>query len=207
MLENLILRYPMLALCENDIKCALKAVIECYEKGGKLLLCGNGGSSADCDHITGELMKGFFCKRPLSEEKKLMMRKNCHEIDAQILDKLQSGLPALSLPSMTALNTAFSNDVDSSLVYAQSLLALANEADVLIAISTSGNAQNVTFAAMTAKALGVKVIGLTGESGGRLFDLADICIRVPGSETYKIQELHLPVYHYLCAEVEKHFFA
>lgn len=136
-----------------------------------------------------------------------MMRKNCHEIDAQILDKLQSGLPALSLPSMTALNTAFSNDVDSSLVYAQSLLALANEADVLIAISTSGNAQNVTFAAMTAKALGVKVIGLTGERGGRLFDLADICIRVPESETYKIQELHLPVYHYLCAEVEKHFFA
>ncbi len=206
MLNDLLRRYPILEVCKEDIEKAKDALIECYKNDGKVLICGNGGSCADSDHIVGELMKGFLKQRPLSEEQKTVMKKNCDLIDDELLSKLQGGLPAIALPSITALNSAFCNDVDPELIYAQSLMGLGRKKDVLIAISTSGNSKNVFGAVKVAKALGVKVIGLTGNTGGKLKEHADIAIRVPETETYKIQELHLPVYHYLCAAVEDYFF-
>ena len=206
MLNDLLKRYPCLSEIEDDIAKASAAIINCYEKGGKLLLCGNGGSCADCEHIVGELMKGFLKKRPVSDKKRAEMKANCPCLEDDIVTKLQYGLPAVSLTSMTALNTAFCNDVDPELIYAQPLMALGNKNDILIAISTSGNSKNVYAAVKVAKALGLEVIGLTGALGGKLKELADICICVPETETFKIQELHLPVYHYLCAETEAHFF-
>lgn len=206
MLNDLIKRYPILEECKENIEKAKEALIECYKNDGRVLICGNGGSCADSDHIVGELMKGFLKLRPLSEEQKLEMKKNCDLVDDELLSKLQGGLPAISLPSITALNSAFCNDVDPELMYAQPLMALGRKNDVLIAISTSGNSKNVFGAVKVAKALGVKVIGLTGNTGGRLKETADIAICVPETETYKIQELHLPIYHYLCATVEDYFF-
>lgn len=189
-----------------DIEMAKEAIIKAFETGGKLLLCGNGGSCADCEHIVGELMKGFMRKRELPEEKKLEMIKNADFIDREWLCQLQGGLPAISLPSAAALNTAFCNDVNPELIYAQQLMGLGKSGDVLLCISTSGNSKNVCAAATVGRALGITVIGLTGKSGGRLKEIADICICVPETETYKVQELHLPVYHYICAEAEKYFF-
>lgn len=206
MINDLIRRYPALDECRDDIEKAKDSMIECYEKGGKLLLCGNGGSAADCDHIVGELMKGFMLNRPLSDEKKAEMKKNCPMLGDEFLSKLQGALPAVSLPSVTALNSAFCNDVDAELVYAQPLMSLAKENDILIAISTSGNSKNVFAAAKVACGLGIKVIALTGKGGGKLASVADISICAPETETYKVQELHLPIYHCLCAMVEKHFF-
>lgn len=206
MLKELIKRYPAMEGIKNDIEKATEAIIECYEKGGKLLLCGNGGSAADCEHISGELMKGFLKKRPLSEEKKAVMKERLPDIGKDILSRLQYGLPAVSLPSLLAMSTAFCNDIDPALVYAQALLSLGKENDILFAISTSGNSENVCASVKTARALGFKVIGLTGRGGGELKAYADICICVPETETFKIQELHLPVYHCICAEVEEHFF-
>lgn len=206
MLDNLIKRYSILSDCREDIEKAKDALIECYKNDGKVLICGNGGSCADSDHIVGELMKGFLKLRPLSDEQKAEMKANCDLVDDELLSKLQGGLPAISLPSITALNSAFCNDVDPELIYAQPLMSLGRENDVLIAISTSGNSKNVFGAVKVAKALGVKVIGLTGNMGGKLKEHADISICVPESETFKIQELHLPVYHYLCAAVEDYFF-
>ena len=194
-------------MCESEIKRAIEAIIACYEKGGKLLLCGNGGSCADCDHIVGELMKGFLKKRPLDESKKAEMREKCAELDDATLSKLQAGLGAISLPSITALGSAFNNDVDPELTYAQATLALGKAGDVFIGLSTSGNAKNVAAAARVAKGLGMTVIGMSGEGGGKLAALSDIAIRVPESETFKIQELHLPVYHAICAEVEEYFYS
>lgn len=206
MLNELLSRYPKLVSCKEELENAVKTIIDTYEKGGKLLLCGNGGSCADCDHIVGELMKGFLKIRPLSDEKKAEMKQNCDLIDDEVLSKLQGGLPAISLPSVNALNSAFCNDVDPELMYAQHLMSLANENDILIAISTSGNSKNVFGAVKVAKALGIKVIGLTGKSGGKIKGIADICICADETETFKIQELHMPIYHYLCAKVEEHFF-
>ena len=206
MINDLIERYPALAGCKNDIRKAVDAIEETYVRGGKLLLCGNGGSCADCEHISGELMKGFLKKRPLNESKKLEMKRNFCGIDDAMLDKLQGALPAISLGSATALNSAFSNDVDPELVYAQALLGLGCPNDILIAISTSGNSKNALAAAKLAKALKITVISLTGMGGGKLKEVSDVCVAVAESETYKVQELHLPVYHWLCAKVEEHFF-
>lgn len=206
MLNELLSRYPQLTKCQNEIKKATTAMIDCYKNGGKILLCGNGGSCADCDHIVGELMKGFIKKRPLSTEQKAQMKNLYPLLEEETLSKLQGGLPAISLPSMTALNSAFCNDVDPELIYAQSVMALGKKNDVLIALSTSGNAKNVFSAAKVAKGLGIRVIALTGKTGGMLKECSDICITVPETETYKVQELHLPVYHYLCAAVEDVFF-
>lgn len=205
MLNELFARYPALRACEKEIADARDALIACYEGGGKVLLCGNGGSCADCDHIVGELMKGFLKKRPLSEERRAEMQKN-YAVDDGILSKLQAGLPAVSLPAITGLNSAFCNDVDPELIYAQSVLGLGKAGDILIALSTSGNAKNVAAAVSVAKSIGMTVIGMTGENGGRLREMADIAVNVPERETFKVQELHLPVYHYLCAAVEAHFF-
>lgn len=204
-MKELLTRYPSLNQCEKDINLATKTLISCYEGGGKLLLCGNGGSSSDCDHIVGELMKGFMKKRPLTDKQKSKMKKS-FDISDDVLGKLQGGLPAISLPSFSALNTAFCNDVDPELIYAQAVLGLAKKGDVLIALSTSGNSKNVVRAVEVAKALGVTVISMTGESGGKLKPISNVCICVPETETYKVQELHLPVYHYICAEIENHFF-
>ncbi len=199
MLNELLKRYPALWSCKADILKAEAALISLYENKGKLLLCGNGGSCADCEHIVGELMKGFFKNRPLSPEEK-------NVFESEIADKLQQGLPAISLTSFSALNSAFCNDVDPQLVYAQPLFVLGNKGDVLIAISTSGNSKNVVAAAKVAEAKGLSVIAMTGKSGGVLRDIADITIAVPETETFKVQELHMPVYHYLCAKAEAHFY-
>lgn len=206
MLNELIKRYPSLSVCKQGIEKAAHTMIGCYAQGGKALTCGNGGSCADADHIVGELMKGFLKKRPLSEAQKQVMKANYPGTDDSILEGIQCGLPALSLCSLTALNTAFSNDVNPDLIYAQSVFSLGRQGDALICISTSGNAKNVCNAAKVAKAMGITVIGLTGINGGSLKNIADICICVPETETFKIQELHLPVYHYLCAATEAHFF-
>lgn len=201
-------RFPALEACRIDIEAAAGLIINCYQNEGKLLLCGNGGSAADCDHIVGELMKGFLKKRPLSDAKKAEMKRNCPEIPEEDLLLLQDGLPAVALPSSaSALSAAFCNDVSPDLVYSQQLYVLGGKNDILIAISTSGNSGNVYKAALTAKALGIKVISLTGKGGGKLAGISDVCIKVPENETYKIQELHLPVYHALCAEAEEYFFA
>lgn len=206
MLNELIERYPTLASCGEDIEAAKNAIIDCYEKGGKLLLAGNGGSAADSEHIVGELMKGFLLKRPIPDSKREDMKARCPELTSSVLDKLQMGLPAISLTSINALNSAFANDVDPELMFAQSVFALGKAEDVLIAISTSGNAKNVAEAARVARAIGMKVIALTGRDGGALKKLSNVCVIAPECETFKIQELHLPIYHYICAAVEKNFF-
>lgn len=182
-------------------------MIAAYENGAKVLLCGNGGSCADCDHIVGELMKGFLKKRPMNDERKRAMLDACAELDEDLLSKLQCGLPAISLPSITALGSAFNNDVDPELTYAQAAFALGKRGDVFVGLSTSGNAKNVFAAAKVAKAMGMTVISFTGMGGGKLATVADVAIKVPETETYKIQELHLPVYHTICADVEEYFFS
>lgn len=189
-------RYPALCSCENEILAAAELMVQTYEHGGKILLCGNGGSAADCDHIAGELLKGFLLPRKVENE----------NIPAAIREKLQGALPAVSLPSLTAALTASINDLDAEFVYAQLLYGLAKEGDLLIAISTSGNSPNVLHAAELARAVGVKTLALTGNSGGRLAKIADVSICVPESETYLVQELHLPIYHFLCAETERRIF-
>lgn len=205
-LELLIERYPELAVCGEDIRKAIDTLTSVYSNRGMLLLCGNGGSSADCDHIVGELMKGFLKKRPLDSQKKTEMIKRCPALEEEMLSSLQGGFRAVSLPSLSAFGSAFSNDVDASLTYAQATLALGREGDALIAISTSGNAQNVIAAAKVARGIGMKVIAMTGKSGGTLAELADIAIKAPATETFKVQELHLPIYHCICAELEEYFF-
>lgn len=199
-------RYPELESCREDIESSVNSLISCYENGGKLLICGNGGSSADAEHISGELMKGFLKKRPLPPTEKASLEKTFPKA-ALFLDELQGGLAAIALPSMIGVNSAFCNDVNPALVYAQGVYSLAKPGDVLLCISTSGSSENVVNAAIVAKAMGVKVLALTGNSGGRLFGISDICIRVPKGETYQVQELHLPVYHAVCALVEEHFFS
>lgn len=206
MLNELLKRYPCLESAREDILKAEDALINGFKNGNKLLLCGNGGSCADCEHIVGELMKGFLSKRPLTESQKAEMKANCPEMDENYLSLLQRAVPAISLPSFTALNTAFCNDAEPELIFAQSLMGLGEKGDMLMAISTSGNSRNVVAAALAAKALGLKTIGLTGKSGGKLKSICDICICVPETETFKVQELHLPVYHYLCARAEKELF-
>lgn len=191
-------RYPVLESCKDDIQAAVDAISLMHENGGKLLLCGNGGSCSDCEHISGEFLKGFLKKRPYEA--------NELDLDEDILSKLQKGIPAIPLTSLTASLSAFNNDVDPALNYAQLVQALGNLGDVFLGISTSGNAKNVAAAAKTANAKGLITIGLTGEKGGLLKDICDICIKVPETETYKIQELHLPVYHAICAQVEENFF-
>lgn len=197
-------RYPALNPCVEDIKAACQILTEAIQKGGKILLAGNGGSCADCDHISGELLKGFLSKRPLTEADRQSFA--AYENGAALAEQLQYGIPALPLPAFSALSTAFGNDVEPDAIYAQLVMALGKPEDVFLGLSTSGNAKNVCQAAITAKARGLKVIGLTGIGGGKLADLCDCCIKVPEKETFKVQELHLPVYHCICAVLEAEFF-
>ena len=199
-LSELITRYPLLSSCESEIKEATELLVKTFENGNRLYICGNGGSAADADHIVGELMKGFLKKRPLTEKQTAKFD------DKQLAAGLMRGLPAISLHSQTAFLTAFLNDEDPSLLYAQALYALGKKDDVLLAISTSGNSQNVVNAAKTARAIGCKVISLVGSKDCKLDSLSDVVIHADHTETYRIQELHLPIYHYLCAAAEDYFF-
>lgn len=205
-LIELINRYPQLGSVKNEIQKAAECLVTCYKQGGKVLVCGNGGSSSDSDHIVGELMKGFENRRPVADQLKKNLSDFGGERGAWLAEKLQQGLPAISLSSHTALISAVSNDIGADIVYAQQVTGYGNKGDVLIGISTSGNAQNVIDAIITAKAKGMAVIGLTGESGGKMKSYCDILINVPGKRTPLIQELHLPVYHTLCLMVENYFF-
>ena len=180
------------------------AILDCYSACGKILLCGNGGSAADSEHIAGELLKGFLTKRTPNDRE--LTGLSLALGSEELAGKLQRGIPAIPLPSMSAAISAFSNDVDPELVYAQLVYALGKKGDVLIGLSTSGNSKNVVHAIKIAKSLGIKTIALTGRDGGELKNIADVTIRVPATETYKVQEYHLPIYHAICAEAERILF-
>lgn len=205
-LEKLVAKYPDLSICRKDIESAFDALVSSYRNNGKVLLCGNGGSASDCEHIVGELMKGFLLKRPVDSE----YRQRLLEVDPSegeyLANNLQQALPAISLVSQSALMTAFVNDVAADMVFAQQVYGYGHKQDVLIGLSTSGNSTNVINAFKVAKALGMKTISLTGMSGGKLKELSDISICVPWEETVEIQERHLPIYHALCIMLEKEFF-
>lgn len=204
--KQLIERYPLLAAVEVQIKDAYEAMYECFASGHKLLIAGNGGSAADADHIVGELMKGFIKKRPLSEELKKSLQNLDHIQGAELSRQLQQGLPAIALHNHQALNTAVLNDIDGTVMYAQQVCGYGQPGDIFLGISTSGNSVDVYNAALIAKAKKMKVIGLLGKDGGKIKDTSDVSIVVPEMETYKIQELHLPIYHALCLMLEKKFF-
>lgn len=195
-MKELFERYPKLEACKEDIEKALELILDTYKNGGKVLLCGNGGSAADCEHIVGELMKGFKSMRKVSDER----------LPVEIREKLQGSLPAISLPSQSAIISAYCNDISPEMVYAELVYGYAKREDLIIALSTSGNSKNIVRAAEVAGHLGVRSLAITGMGGGELSKLATVTIKVPETETYKVQELHLPIYHYLCAETEKKFF-
>lgn len=206
-LDELITRYPILESVESEIWKAFQILEESFLSGGKLLVAGNGGSAADSEHIVGELMKGFVKKRELSEQIKQNLIRVGGE-DGEILgNALQGALPAIALVGNNALDTAYANDVNAELVIAQSVYGYGNAEDVFLAISTSGNAVNLNYAMIAAKVKGLKCIALTGKDGGKLKEKADLSIIVPEQETFKIQELHLPIYHVLCLMLEEKFFA
>ena len=206
MLNELLRRYPALKPCEPDIRAAYRALCAAYGAGGKLLVCGNGGSAADAEHIVGELMKGFLDRRELTAEQRQRLIALDAKDGATLAAQLQRALPALSLVTSVSLATAFANDVAPELIFAQQVYGLGVAGDVLLGISTSGNARNVAYAVLAAKAKALVTLGLTGGTGGRLKLLCDIAIVAPSSKTPEIQELHLPIYHCLCAMVEAHFF-
>ena len=195
-LEELYNRYPQLTGCKGEIAKALDLLLMCYKGSGKVLTCGNGGSAADAEHIVGELLKKFRKHRDIDSG-------IAAKLPPELVAKLEGALPAISLVSMSGLVTAFANDVAWETAFAQQVYGLGNPGDVLIALSTSGNSANCVNAALVAKAKGLKVVSMTGVGGGRLSDLADAVIKVPETEIYKIQELHLPIYHALCAAIEE----
>lgn len=204
-LDALIERYPVLLGVRESILSAFGIIADAYEKGKKLLVCGNGGSAADSEHIVGELMKSFKKRRPIDAETQKALSFLGER--GELLGKtLEGTLRAIALTTHTALSTAFANDKLPAATYAQQVYGYADRGDVLLAISTSGNAENCALAAVTARAKGVRVVALTGKNESKLSSLADVSIRVPETETYKVQELHLPVYHCLCAMLEEEFF-
>ncbi|WFB36641.1 SIS domain-containing protein [Kiritimatiellota bacterium B12222] len=198
-IEILLANYPQLEGCVPDILAVYERLREGYAAGHKLLLCGNGGSASDADHISGELLKGFQSKRPLTTEQRSMLGE-------ALSANLQQSLPAIPLTAFNALSTAYTNDVAAEYIYAQLTLGLGVAGDMLLGISTSGNAQNVGHALKVAKGKGMVTLGLSGESGGAMKGLCDVCICVPSSETFRIQEYHLPIYHALCLMLEDHFY-
>jgi len=204
-MEELLRRYPQLAACEADITLAYELIRSTYLSGKKVLLCGNGGSASDALHIVGELMKGFVKPRKVGTDR-LQSPKLDAETSHYLASNLQGGLPAIALMGEDALFTAYLNDVAPDMVFAQQVWGYGEEGDLLIGITTSGNSGNVIRAAQTALAKNMKVVGLTGAGGGKLKELADACICVPETETFKVQELHLPVYHALCLMIEECFF-
>lgn len=198
-LQKLVLRSPELSHCLSEIEAGAKLLVSCFQQNHKLLLCGNGGSCADCEHIAGELVKQFSRTRPLSAEL-------VEKLGPELSQELHGGLPALSLPSMIGFHTAFNNDDKPEYAFAQQVVAFGQPGDVLMGISTSGNSKNIIKAAEAARALGLKVLSLTGQDGGVLATLADIAIKAPATEVARVQELHLPIYHSLCQMVEDTLF-
>ena len=196
-MKELLERYPCLSVCREDIEKASRLICNTYKNGGKVLVCGNGGSAADSEHIVGELMKGFLKKREVTDDR----------IPESLRKNMQGSLPAISLPSQCAVLSAFANDVNPDMMYAQLVYGYAEKNDLVIGISTSGNSKNVVNAVEVAKCMGIKTLSLTGEKESRLSELSDITVKVPETQTYRVQELHLPVYHYLCAYVENFMFS
>ncbi|MDR2942903.1 MAG: SIS domain-containing protein [Treponema sp.] len=205
-IQQLIERYPSLESVKNDISAAFDIIAASYADGGKLLIAGNGGSASDAEHIAGELMKTFSKKRNLPDSFINDIKKVDTEIAEYLIPRMQPGLPTIALSGHASLNTACINDIDGNITFAQQVYGYGKENDVLLAISTSGNSKNVLYAAAVARVKKLKIIALTGEGGGKLKQYADVCISVPETETWKIQELHLPVYHCLCQMLENHFF-
>ena len=205
-LDLLTERYPQLTVCKEDIEKAYLLLEECYKSDHKLLIAGNGGSAADAEHIAGELMKRFDVPRPIPRE----LARQLKEIDPirgeDLANNLERALMAIPLVAHEAMTTAYINDVDGYGVFAQQLYGFGRKGDVFLGISTSGNSKNVLSATVVARALGIKIIALTGKDGGELAKVADVAIIVPEKQTYKIQELHLPVYHCLCLMLEDRFF-
>ena len=205
-IDTLIGRYPKLTVCRQQIQDAYDMLKQAYCEGRKLLVCGNGGSASDSEHIVGELMKEFKLKREVYKNQAEAMELIDPELGAILAKHLQGALPAIALTGHSSLTTAFMNDSNPELIFAQQVNGYGKSGDIFLGISTSGNSRNVLFAAVAAKAKGLKVIGLTGQKPSKLAQLADVCIQVPEVDTYKIQELHLPVYHCLCMMLEEHFF-
>ena len=205
-LDTLIKRYPVLDVCKEDIEKAYLILEECYTSDHKLLIAGNGGSAADAEHIAGELMKRFKMPRPVPMGFKDRLISADKVRGEELSRNLERGLMAIPLVAHEALTTAYINDVDGLGVFAQQLYGFGRSGDVFLGISTSGNSKNVMSATVVARALGIRVIGLTGAKGGELSEVADVTIKVPQDETYMIQELHLPVYHCLCLMLEDRFF-
>lgn len=206
-IDLLVERYASLESARNDIVAAYLLLEESYENGGKLLVTGNGGSAADAEHIVGELMKGFkLPRKPEADFAEKLVEEN-QELGSVLAENLQGALPAIALDGHPALSTAYMNDCEPLLCFAQQVNGYGKSGDVFLGISTSGNSKNVLYAATTAHAKGMKVIGLTGAKDSKLKDMSDVCIKAPQTETYMIQELHLPIYHCLCLMLEDNFFA
>jgi D-sedoheptulose 7-phosphate isomerase len=206
-LDELVSRYPRLTECRADIESAYRVLKACFAAGGTLLVCGNGGSASDAEHIVGELMKGFLLPRPVPEDLRARLREVDPVMGDALARTLQGALRAVNVSAGLALPTAFANDVSAEHAFAQAVHGLGRRGDMLMGISTSGNAANVRAALCVARASGMATIGLTGRGGGKMAALCDVIIRVPATRTFEVQELHLPVYHCLCAMVEERFFS
>jgi D-sedoheptulose 7-phosphate isomerase len=205
-IQQLIHRYPSLESVKNEISASFDIIANSYKNGGKLLIAGNGGSASDAEHIAGELMKTFSKKRKLPDSFITEINAVDSEVAEYLIPRMQPGLPTIALSGHASLNTACINDIDGNITFAQQVYGYGKEGDVLLGISTSGNSKNILYAAGVAKAKKLKIIALSGGNGGALKKFADVSIIVPETETYKIQELHLPVYHCLCQMLENHFF-
>lgn len=205
-IEDLVYRYKELEYCKEDIIVSVEKMIKCYKNKNKILICGNGGSASDSQHIAGELMKSFKLKRKIPKDVQKKIEKNFPQNSQYYIDNLEDTLPAISLVGETSLITAYSNDKVSDLVFAQQVYGLGENGDILLAISTSGNSSNVVFACEIAKIKGMEVIGLTGKTGGKINGICDVIIKAPETETFKIQEYHLPIYHSICLALECEFF-
>lgn len=205
-IELLIKRYPELDGIKEDLIKAYLLLEQCIEKGGKILIAGNGGSAADAEHIVGELMKSFKKARRLSKQECEELIKVNGEYGKVLAEKLQGAIPAIALDGHMALTTAYMNDCEPLLCFAQQVNGFGKKNDIFLGISTSGNSKNILFASVCAKAKEMKVIGLTGENHSKLSEIADVCIKAPSKETYMIQEYHLPIYHCLCLMLEDRFF-
>ncbi len=203
--NELFIRYPQLEICKTDIEKAFNLLHNTYEKKGKVLCCGNGGSASDSEHIVGELLKSFKMKRPVDESFSSIL--SLHEEGKELLEKLEGSLPAISLVSQTSIISAYANDRAWDTAFAQQVYGLGNHNDCLISLSTSGNSKNCVYATMVAKAKLMSTIAFTGAKESKLKDICDVTIAVPETETFKIQELHLPVYHCLCAMLESEFYS
>lgn len=205
-LENLIRRYPVLESVSRELAAGYEMLEDCYARGGKVLIAGNGGSAADAEHMVGELMKGFCSRRPVPEAFREKLRAAHPELGAALGENLEGALRAIALVTHESLSTAYLNDRDPYGIFAQQLYGLGDSGDVFLGISTSGNSRNILNAAVVAKAKGMRVLGLTGHGGGKLAGLADLTVKAPGLETYEVQELHLPIYHCWCQMLEARFF-